>query len=152
MAVLDRTAPYQIFECSWSAASGFSSVRMRGELDRSTSPTLEFELRRAHHDRSLIIVDLRELEFMDSSGARVLLGAHMRAEREDGRVLVIRGGRQIDVVLAATGADETLELVNLRPGDPPEQALAAPPRDQVWSRRSSWCPRGGVPEATGDAA
>jgi anti-sigma B factor antagonist len=56
-----------------------------GELDLRSSPRLEARLERLLQDGpDLVIFDLRQSEFMDSTGLRVLLSTHQRA-RERGK-------------------------------------------------------------------
>jgi anti-anti-sigma factor len=57
-------------------------VRVRGELDIDSAPDLEGVLLRPRPARQRVVLDLSELEFMDSTGLRVLLRA--RAVAEDG--------------------------------------------------------------------
>jgi len=68
--------------------------RLRGSLDIATSPSVRAALSEAadngKHD---IIVDLTELQFIDSTGLGALIGAHRRAVENKGRVcLVAREG------------------------------------------------------------
>ena len=88
-------------------------VELSGELDLATAAKLEDELKRVERGGpALIILDLRPLEFMDSSGLRALLAADARA-REDGRRLVlIRGDERVQRVLRITRLDERLEIVD----------------------------------------
>ena len=52
-----------------------------GELALATAPALEDALQGAFEDGSgRVVLDLRELEFIDSSGLRTLLTARRRAE------------------------------------------------------------------------
>ena len=61
-----------------------------GELDLATAPALEDALGRAFDGGSgRVVLDLRELEFIDSSGLRTLLTARRRAE-EAGRAVLAR--------------------------------------------------------------
>ena len=56
-------------------------ISVSGELDLASSPTLEEELERvAESGAEVVVVDLRGLEFMDSTGLSVLVRAHQRAE------------------------------------------------------------------------
>src|SRR5580700_4477644 len=53
-----------------------TTLTVGGELDLLSSPALEQELERAHaSDCDVILIDLRELEFMDSTGLHVLVKA-----------------------------------------------------------------------------
>jgi anti-anti-sigma factor len=86
----------------------------------ATVPELEGALRDARADAWLVVLDLRELEFIDSSGVQLLLSADRRACEAGGRLLVVRGAAQIDRLLALLDIDRQLELVDQPP------ALAAP--------------------------
>jgi anti-sigma B factor antagonist len=58
-------------------------IRVRGELDIESAPDLERVLLRSRPARQRVVLDLSGLEFMDSTGLRVLLRA--RAAAEEGR-------------------------------------------------------------------
>ena len=120
------------FSCPWTlAGSGCAWVSPTGELDHGTSARFARALRQAQFYASLVAVDLRQLDFMDSAGAHAIVAAHERAERTAGRLVVIRGPRRIDNVFTLTGAGADLEIVDLGPGEAPHtgpaQALALLP-------------------------
>jgi anti-anti-sigma factor len=90
-------------------------IVLSGELDISTAPRVEEELRRVEDDRpAVIVLDLRELEFMDSSGIRVLVAAHARAGRSGARLFVVRPGQDSAVgkIIEVSGLDAELRLVD----------------------------------------
>ena len=92
-----------------------------GELDLRTSPELEERLDRVWGSGAeLVILDLRQIEFMDSTGLRVLLGAHQRAQESGRRFALVRGADQVERVLTLTGVRDLLTVV-----DAPEELLAA---------------------------
>jgi anti-sigma B factor antagonist len=92
-----------------------------GELDLRTSPELEERLNRVWASGAeLVILDLRQIEFMDSTGLRVLLGAHQRAQDTSRRFALVRGADQVERVLTLTGVRDLLTVV-----DAPEELLAA---------------------------
>jgi anti-sigma B factor antagonist len=78
--------------------------RLRGSLDLATSPSLRAALvEAASEGKHDIIVDLTELEFLDSTGLGALIGAHRRALENSGRVrLIVREGA-IQRLLNITG-------------------------------------------------
>lgn len=89
-----------------------------GELDLASSPGLEQELdQRMGSGAGLVIVDLRQLEFMDSTGLSVLVRAHQRAAEGGQRFAVVRGPQQVQRLLTLTGVADRLTLV-----DSPEEA------------------------------
>ena len=96
-------------------------LTVAGELDLRTSPELEERLSRAFDaGAELVILDLRGVEFMDSTGLRVLLTAHQRAHESGRRFALVRGADQVERVLTLTGVREMLTIV-----DAPEELLAA---------------------------
>lgn len=91
-----------------------------GELDLRTSPELEERLDKAWASGAeLVILDLRGIEFMDSTGLRVLLGAHQRAQETSRRFALVKGADQVERVLTLTGVRDLLTVV-----DAPEELLA----------------------------
>lgn len=96
-------------------------VAASGELDLRTSPELEERLDHAFKtDAQLVILDLRRIEFMDSTGLRVLLTAHQRAHDIGKRFGIVRGAEQVERVLRLTGVRDLLTVV-----DSPEELLTA---------------------------
>ena len=94
-------------------------IGVSGELDLASSPALESELERgAASGAPLVIVDLRRLEFMDSTGLSVLVRAHQRATETGQRFGVVRGPQQVQRLLSLTGVAERLTLV-----DTPDELL-----------------------------
>jgi anti-sigma B factor antagonist len=66
-------------------------LRLRGELDLGNAPLLESELETADVQRvSALLVDLQELQFMDSTGLRLLLTTDKRL-RERGVEFSVTG-------------------------------------------------------------
>ena len=73
-------------------SSGTAHIIVRGELDLSTGPRVEEELRRAEAEApDTLILDLRDVTFFDSTGLQIVLDADVRA-REEGRTLIVRPG------------------------------------------------------------
>jgi anti-sigma B factor antagonist len=90
-----------------------------GELDLASSPVLDEQLRRiGESDVELVIVDLRKLEFIDSSGLTVLVKASQRAEEAGKRFALVKGGQQVERLLNLTGVADRLTVV-----DTPEELL-----------------------------
>jgi anti-sigma B factor antagonist len=75
-----------------------------GELDLATSPRLQhelLELRNSGFDH--VVLDLRQLTFIDSSGIRVVVAEHRFAERADREFSLISGPPAIQRVLELCG-------------------------------------------------
>jgi anti-anti-sigma factor len=101
------------FSISTSEHGGRVVVFIRGELDLATAPELENVVTDALDAGHDVVVDLRELEFMDSSGLRVLVSAHKRAQSGP-RFQIVRppAGGPIAKILAIAGVEGELDLVD----------------------------------------
>ena len=101
------------FSISTSDRGGRAVVLIRGELDLATAPELEKVVGDRLDAGDEVVVDLRELQFMDSTGLRVLVHAHTRAQGEK-RFIVVRppAGAPIAKILAIAGVDSELDLVD----------------------------------------
>jgi anti-sigma B factor antagonist len=96
-----------------------TTVTVRGELDLLSSPLLERALGPVlDSDAEQVIVDLRGLEFMDSSGLHVLLRAHQLIHDAGRRLVLVRGSETVQRVFDLTGVSDTLTIVAS-----PEEAL-----------------------------
>ncbi len=85
--------------------------RLRGSLDLATAPTVRAALTDAtdkggHH----IVVDLAQLEFLDSTGLGVLIGAHRRATERGGSLRLVVHGGPISRLLNITGLIEVFAV------------------------------------------
>jgi anti-anti-sigma factor len=84
-------------------------VGLAGELDMAGASALERELGQLETDT--IIVDLRGLEFMDSSGLRAIVTSARRAHDAGRRFALIPGAAQVMRVFDITRMRERLEFV-----------------------------------------
>jgi anti-sigma B factor antagonist len=83
-----------------------------GELDIATAPTLEEALERAIATNPTgVVLDLRELEFIDSSGLRTLLIARRRAELARANFTLVAGDRALERTLEIAGIHTLFEWV-----------------------------------------
>jgi anti-anti-sigma factor len=88
-------------------------LALSGELDISSAPMLEEALDRIEADSpALLLIDLRSLEFMDSTGLRTVVGADQRARDDGRRVAIVRGPESVHRVFNVTRLDERLEIVD----------------------------------------
>lgn len=108
-----------------SAEGGTYVVSLAGDLDTDTLPSCRASLLGAlHTDPNALVIDLRDLRFMDSSGLGLLVEIRRQA-LDRGVPLALRSPRQaVRTLLEVTGA-----LPNLFA----EQAV--PARRSGWSHR-----------------
>jgi len=95
-----------------------------GELDLATAPSLQsaFDAAFSDGDAKVIVVDLTELGFMDSTGIHLLVRMGAACEDAD-RLRVINGSRAVERVLDVSGVRDHLPIIS-RDTDP----LAPVPR------------------------
>lgn len=68
-------------------------MHVAGELDLATAPQLERTLRETQQQARLILLDLRELTFMDSAGVHTIVNASIAARQLGRRLVLLRGRR-----------------------------------------------------------
>jgi anti-anti-sigma factor len=91
---------------------------LRGELDITAIPAIEPELERLADEESIQVValDMRELEFLDSSGLRLVVMAEQRLRAAGRRLALVRGPESVQRVFEITRMTDRLEFF-----DAPEQ-------------------------------
>lgn len=88
-------------------------VVAKGELDVSSTSSFAAALGRANQSGvRLVVIDLSELQFIDSSGLATLVKADNEAKASGRRLIVVRGPHQVQHLLELTGLAERLELVD----------------------------------------
>jgi anti-sigma B factor antagonist len=88
-------------------------IKLHGELDLASAPAFTAELEETRsQDQSAIVIDLTELEFMDSTGLRSILIAHERCEQNGRRFALIPGGRQVARMLEIARVEDHLNLIS----------------------------------------
>jgi len=112
------------FVCSWTDGGRDAVwVHLQGELDLATVPQLTQTLRRPELQARLVVLDLRELTFIDSSGVHAIVEADSRARRDGRRLVVLRGSANVDRLFTLTGSSDRLEFGDLDPEEPAVQVL-----------------------------
>lgn len=90
---------------------GATVLVLRGELDPHTAPLLRDHIDRAFAvDRSDLVLDLAGLTFIDSSGLRVIIGAHKEANEGGGRLVLRSPSQTARRLLDITGLLDHIEI------------------------------------------
>ena len=86
---------------------------LNGELDIAGAARVEQELERIEREApAMLVLDLRELAFMDSTGLRVIVAADERAREQERRLVVVRGSETVQRIIEMTRLHERLEMVD----------------------------------------
>ncbi|HEY1597248.1 MAG TPA: STAS domain-containing protein [Thermoleophilaceae bacterium] len=88
-------------------------VSLSGDLDLSTAKRAEQAIEDAEKaSPPVLVIDLRGLSFMDSTGLRVVVSADKRAGRSNRRLVLIQGPAPVRRVFEITRLDERLDIVD----------------------------------------
>jgi anti-anti-sigma factor len=101
------------FECSLVTGDPDAvCVHAAGELDIATTPSLELALRDALLEARLVVLDLRDLAFIDSTGIHAIVNATIRAREGTRRLVILRGPANVDRAFKLTRTLGQLEFVH----------------------------------------
>ncbi|MGW2713448.1 STAS domain-containing protein, partial [Streptomyces sp. NPDC001356] len=67
-----------------TATDGIRVLTLAGEIDHHTGDTLRQALDTSHTPRPRVVVDMRQVTFMDSSGINILIAAHQALSEAGG--------------------------------------------------------------------
>jgi anti-sigma B factor antagonist len=101
--------------CSVEAERNLGTLilRLHGEFDLSSDERFQDELEKLFAERpATVIVDLRGLTFMDSTGLRALVGLHNRSAETSFDLAVLHDGGPVGRILHETGLDSVLPAVD----------------------------------------
>ncbi|HTZ86043.1 MAG TPA: DUF6328 family protein [Solirubrobacteraceae bacterium] len=87
-------------------------LHLMGELDLASSSILERALEDADVSATpLLVLDLDELKFVDSTGLRVILLAHERARERGQEFAITPGSQQVQRLLSITSVAEHMQVL-----------------------------------------
>lgn len=91
---------------------GRLTIAPAGELDVMTVPELERRVRELPPAVQELVIDLREVSFIDSSGIRALLLASESCRQQDVELSVMQGAGQVAQVMRITQLGNALRIVD----------------------------------------
>jgi anti-sigma B factor antagonist len=99
-------------------------VHLAGELDIATTPHLDRALRdEPALQAPLVVLDLREVAFVDSSAVHTIVDAAVRARQGGNRLLLLGGSPDVDRVFTLTGTSDQVVSGDIHPVEPSVKAL-----------------------------
>ena len=88
-------------------------LALAGDLDLDSAPALDEQLIQAEEsDATQIVLDLRDVEFIDSTGLRTILVAVRRSHQDSNRLGILRGTGEVARLLELTGIDLAVNLLD----------------------------------------
>ncbi len=92
-------------------SNGTARIRVRGELDMETGPRLDEEIRDVEAQQpTVLVLDLRDVSFFDSTGLQLVLDADVRAREEGRRFVVLPGDGEPMRILELADVADRLQL------------------------------------------
>lgn len=126
----------EFFSVRSDLRNGVARVVVQGELDLGAVPALDEHLTLLEQDGvKAIILDLRDLSFIDPTGLKVLLGASSRAANDGHRLAIVGAPDPARRLFEITGTErilnepEGLRLLDLFTRDSPRRSGGSPERD-----------------------
>jgi anti-sigma B factor antagonist len=113
-------SPPPPFVCSWTNGGLDAGwVHVGGELDIATAPQLERTLREPQLQSHLVVLELSELEFIDSAGVHAIVNASIRARKAGHRLVLVHGSPNVNRMFALFGISDEVEIGDVDPqGEP----------------------------------
>lgn len=103
----------EILDVTTQDSGGQVTISLKGELDLSSVGKVQEELRRVEAEApAVLVLDLSDLTFLDSTGLRTVVTADERARENGRRFVVVRGPDAVQRVFAITRLEERLEMVD----------------------------------------
>ena len=90
---------------------GWSVLEVGGEIDVATAPRLREQLIKLVNDEKFrIVVDLGAVDFIDSTGLGVLIGALKRVRTHEGNLSLVCSEPRIVKVFEITGLNQVFQI------------------------------------------
>lgn len=92
---------------------GWTVVAASGEIDVAAAPDLRTKLTDLVSEGAVrLVLDLDHVDFIDSTGLGVLVGAVRRARAAEGDVVVVTSNPRVRKVFDVTGLDEVFTIAD----------------------------------------
>lgn len=103
-----------VFRILTSESDSRVEIAIHGELDLATAPQLEAEFERvgALEHVELVIADLRNLAFLDSTGLEAIMKCDARTRAGGGEFAVVRGPRAVERLFDVMQLHRRLRIVD----------------------------------------
>jgi anti-anti-sigma factor len=107
--MVDPVFPGDVFGADLSYREGQANLHLKGELDLAAHDSFLAALAEAESTEApLVVVDMRELRFIDSCGIRALLLALERAQDTSHRVVFTQSSPAVERTLELAGVTRLL--------------------------------------------
>jgi anti-anti-sigma factor len=85
---------------------------LHGELDLLGAPMLQEQIDKVElGSPGIVVLDLQDLQFVDSAGLRVILATNERSRQQGWELALTRGTEQVQRLFAIAGVSEHLRII-----------------------------------------
>lgn len=88
---------------------------LTGEVDLASAPIVEDEMLRAEESEELIVLDLKHVSFMDSTGVRTVIAADKRLRERGATLRIVHVPSHVRRLFDMVGISAHLEIVDSPP-------------------------------------
>ena len=121
---VSNTGPAPPFVCLRTrGAVDVGWVHIAGALDDARAVQLKRTLRERGLRTRLVVLDLRELTFIDCAGVHAIVNASLRARQDGRRLVLVRGRPDIYRMFTLMGSSADVDIGDLEPVQPAAHAL-----------------------------
>mgnify|MGYP003879393013 CR=1 FL=1 len=87
-------------------------VNFNGELDHHSAEEIRKEIDKIYFDKGLknIVLDLKKLNFMDSSGIGLIMGRYKNVSDNGGKLFVVNASSRVDKILRMSGIQKIVQI------------------------------------------
>jgi stage II sporulation protein AA (anti-sigma F factor antagonist) len=87
-------------------------VHLDGELDHHSSEEVRNKIDSKYYDENLLnlVLDLRKVNFMDSSGIGLVMGRYKNCKEQGGNVSIVNTKNNIDKILEMSGLTKIIRI------------------------------------------
>ncbi len=104
------------FSVTRRRADGAVVVVPTGEIDLATVELLQAEIDAAATEATRVVLDLREVTFMDSAGLRLVVHSVRALEADGATLAIVRGPSEVQRVFDLVGLDDRMTMLDQPPG------------------------------------
>jgi anti-sigma B factor antagonist len=108
----DRAIPGSEFSVAVHEEGTAQVVVVHGEVDLATADALRAEVRAASGRSDTVVLDLREVSFMDTQGLAVVIEAQQAAADGGGRFVIARAPDRVHKLFDMIGLTQRLTIVD----------------------------------------
>lgn len=89
-------------------------VNFNGELDHHSAEEIRKEIDKIYYERRLvhIVLDLKKLNFMDSSGIGLIMGRYKNVSDNGGKLFLVNVSSRVEKILRMSGILKIVQMYN----------------------------------------